>query len=177
MYKPTEIKILLIGEAPPPGGKTYFYKTPEKYTPTNKIESDTSLPGTIFNHFFKRRPLNTEEYGKFLDKLKRHGIFLIDIYEAPIKIRGNLEESLPIVFSEQNIDDLKQRVNKLISPDTTIVFLLARSYPKRYLSRLKAVLGNAEFVRWIEFRMNPGRLLSIDAPLYFCSKSKLTGLV
>jgi hypothetical protein len=28
-YKPKEIKILLIGEDPPPNGKSYFYKVPE----------------------------------------------------------------------------------------------------------------------------------------------------
>ena len=79
-FKPDAIKVLLIGEAPPPNGKSYFYTIPEKY-PTIKysIEDDTSLPATIFNHYFGRRPLNEKEYEKFLCLLKEKGVFLIDI--------------------------------------------------------------------------------------------------
>ena len=87
-YKPVMIKILLIGEAPPPNQANYFYKVPDKY-PTKKstIENDSSLPATIFNHYFSRRPLNEKEYEKFLCLLKEKGVFLIDIIHKPLEIR------------------------------------------------------------------------------------------
>jgi hypothetical protein len=39
-YKPVAIKILLIGEAPPPNQTNYFYKVPDKY-PTRKSTIET----------------------------------------------------------------------------------------------------------------------------------------
>jgi hypothetical protein len=55
LYKPESIKVLLIGEAPAQNG-SYFYKVPEKYpTRNSSIEDDTSMPATIFNHYFGRR--------------------------------------------------------------------------------------------------------------------------
>jgi len=58
-YKPKNIKILLIGEAPPHNRKSYFYKVPDNYTPKKPIIKDYSLPATIFNHYFGRRPSNS----------------------------------------------------------------------------------------------------------------------
>ena len=109
--KPHTIKTLLIGEAPPPNGKSYFYKVPEKY-PTRKssIEDDTSLPATIFNHYFGRRPEDPQEYEQFLKCLKERGIFLVDILNKPIVIRkkdGSIDEgNLKILYR----DDYKKFV-------------------------------------------------------------------
>ena len=42
-YKPESIKVLLIGEAPPPNETSYFYKVPDKYPSRNTtIENDTN---------------------------------------------------------------------------------------------------------------------------------------
>ncbi len=55
------------------------------------IEQDRSLPATIFHHYFLQRPQSQEDYTALLAKLKDAGIFLVDILDEPIKIRGNKE--------------------------------------------------------------------------------------
>lgn len=136
-YKPVMIKILLIGEAPPPNQTNYFYKVPDKY-PTRKstIENDSSLPATIFNHYFGRRPLNEKEYEKFLCLLKEKGVFLIDIIHKPLEIRRKDKslnsENIDILVSPQNLNDLIARIEKLpITDETKIIFLLARNNYKK----------------------------------------------
>lgn len=52
-YRPKVIKTLLIGEAPPLNGKTFFY-LPKQINFMNSIENNTSLPATIFNCYFGR---------------------------------------------------------------------------------------------------------------------------
>ncbi len=68
-YRPLKIKTLLIGEAPPFSGKKYFY-LPD--TIQNRIrEENTSLPATIFYHYFDTVPRDVVEYEKFLIELQR----------------------------------------------------------------------------------------------------------
>jgi hypothetical protein len=86
-YRPKTIKTLLVGEAPPFSGKTYFY-APCMLPNAIPVENDRSLPATIFNHYFQERPRTTGQYINFLLKLKEKGIFLIDICTEPIKVRG-----------------------------------------------------------------------------------------
>ena len=84
-FKPKEVKILLVGEAPPPSGKTYFY-VPKPMSNKRPIKDDRSLPATIFYHYFKERPETVERYIELLNKLKDMGIFLVDIIDEPIRI-------------------------------------------------------------------------------------------
>jgi len=155
-FKPQKTKILLIGEAPPPNGKSYFYAIPEKY-PTRKysIEDDTSLPATIFNHYFGRRPNNPEEYKHFLECLKERGIFLIDIINEPIEIRKKdrslNQENIDKLISDNNLNELEIRINSLKNNDTKIIFLLAR---KKYLKSLRIKFPNYSFVTWKCFRLD-----------------------
>jgi len=159
-YKPSLIKILLIGEAPPPSGKKYFYKVPENYFPSKSIENDTSLPGTIFNHYFGKRPNNSLEYENFLEQLKENGIFLIDMINEPLKIRdrkldnGINMTNLEKLFSDHNLRNLKNKVNKLKNEETISIFLFARNYKKIYKDILKDNFPDSEFIRWIDFRLN-----------------------
>jgi hypothetical protein len=61
---------------------------PEKYSiPKSKIEDDTSLRATIFNHYFGRRPNDRNEYLEFLICLKERAIFLIDIINEKLVIK------------------------------------------------------------------------------------------
>jgi hypothetical protein len=84
-YRPSVIKTLLIGEAPPPAGKSYFY-LPYQMSRAS-LENDTSLPATIFGHYFGRKPDDKVEYITYVESLKEMGIFLIDIVEQAIQIR------------------------------------------------------------------------------------------
>ena len=163
-FKPNEIKILLVGEAPPPNGKKYFYQVPEKYTPSKTIKEDTSLPATIFNHFFNRRPISSIEYMDFLNQLKTKGVFLIDMINEPLKIRdreaknGINQENLERLFSEENLTVFKEKVEKLITNETDIIFLLARNYRKAYKDKLKNNFSSVKFIRWKDFRLEKNKV-------------------
>ena len=169
-FKPDTIKVLLIGEAPPPNGKTYFYAVPEKY-PTRKssIEDDTSLPATIFNHYFGRRPNDTKEYEQFLECLKEKGVFLIDIINLPLEIRKKdkslNQENISTLVSDSNLNDLSERVKKLpVTNETKIIFLMAR---KNYQKKLKDSIKNKfhtepTYISWKDFRMNTKDAVQIN---------------
>lgn len=77
-YRPDIIKNLLVGEAPPSSGKTYFY-VPKALSDDIPIRDHRTLPATIFYHYFQTRPISKNEYTDLLLLLKKKGIFLIDI--------------------------------------------------------------------------------------------------
>jgi hypothetical protein len=165
-FKPVKICILLIGEAPPPNGIKYFYNVPDNYSPLKSIEDDTSLPASIFNHYFGKRPKNSEEYRIFLDCLTKNGIYLIDMINQPIKIRdrklkGGLNiENLDKIFSDDNLSKLMSKINQIIEAETQIIFLFPRRYKKELKEKLKAYLDNhlainrITFRYWKEFRLD-----------------------
>lgn len=149
-YKPNVIDTLLIGEAPPNNGKNYFYKVPPNYKPSGQhLIKDTSLPSTIFGHYFKSRPQNSREYDLLLKQLSDRKVFLIDMFEAPIEVRNN-RKNMGIILSESNLKDLADRVSSLVHTNTKIIFLLAR---KGYEKRLKQKFSNAKFSYWKDFRI------------------------
>jgi len=162
-YKPDLIKILLIGEAPPSNGKKYFYKVPEKCSFSKKIEDDRSLPATIFNHYFNKRPQDSDEYKKYLDCLRNNGVFLIDMINEPLKIRDDKEkgginkDNLDKIFSDMNLYLLKTRISGLINDKTQIIFLVPRNYKKVLKNKLSELLGIAldrnNYFPWKHFRL------------------------
>lgn len=148
-YRPESIKTLLIGEAPPPGKKTYFY-VPKMLSLGKSIEDDTSLPSTIFNHYFHKRPETIEEYEQYLIKLKQNGIFLIDILDEPIPIRDNKENENYLVTK---IPELREKIKtmRIDLAERDWIFLLARNSYKTYLNREFPI---AKKIRWKDFRLN-----------------------
>jgi hypothetical protein len=118
------------------------------------IEKDTSLPATIFHHFFGCRPGTVKEYAELLDGLKAKGIFLMDILDEPLRIRGNngiVRESLEYLVS--CIPSLRERIaaRGITVDDEDIVFLLARLH---YQKHLKQEFPQARFSRWKDYRMS-----------------------
>jgi len=87
-YRPVAIRTLLVGEAPPPSGKTYFY-VPRDIQTTRPIENNATLPATVFNHYFRALPRSVDEYHEFLMRLRADGVFVADICEEPIRVRGS----------------------------------------------------------------------------------------
>jgi hypothetical protein len=149
-YRPAIITTLLIGEAPPPSGHKYFY-LPESMSASKSIENDTSLPATIFHHYFQTRPATQENYLELLYKLKEMGAFLIDIYDQPVRVR---ERNKP-----PNIQPIVEAIPKLREkmvrrgievPDERIVFLLARNHYKKVLQQY---FPDSKTVPWIDFRL------------------------
>lgn len=154
-YRPAKITTLLVGEAPPPAGETYFY-VPRRLSNAVPISMDRSLPSTIFNHYFGRRPAELDEYTNFLYDLQRAGVFLIDIHQAPIKVRDCPEGMAEIKRSIPKLREYMKRRGICI-PDRKIVFLLARGDYKR---EIRAEYPEAALIRWMDFRMNVELLLS-----------------
>lgn len=149
-YKPKCIKILLIGEAPPHNGTSYFYKIPAKYP-----LMDTSMPFTIFNHYFNKCPNDKIQYKDFLECLKSREVFLIDIINKPLEIRKNRKFNFPNIAKltcSNTFKNLKQRIKRLSNCDTKIIFLLPTGRP--YIKKLQKVFPNASFVNWKCFRLD-----------------------
>jgi len=147
-YRPDVIETLLVGEAPPPNGQTYFYM-PTALNNRRAIRDDSSLPATIFCHYFLRRPEGKKEYVKFLNCLKKRGVFLVDIYDQPIKVRGSTEGELKIVEAIPNLYEKLRERNIDMKMQRTI-FLLARNSYTKYIRRY---FPYAERIPWIKFRM------------------------
>ena len=148
-YRPSVIKTLLIGEAPPPSGTSYFY-VPSKMALTIPIEKDRTLPATIFNHYFGVRPQSDEEYVAFLRTLRDNGVFLVDICDEPVQVRQ----------SPEGIERIRSEIPKLASKlaergitvaEDQMVFLLAR---KDYQADIRRAFPSAKRFRWKDFRMN-----------------------
>ncbi|HNV94754.1 MAG TPA: hypothetical protein PKI84_06810 [Methanofastidiosum sp.] len=155
-YRPKKIETLLVAEGPPPSGKRYFY-LPTKMNSDRDIRNYRSLPATIFYHYFKAIPNSIEDYELLLLRLKERNIFLIDILDAPLKIR---DRSFPNGVNKKNYDILISKIPKLkdkihdrgISvPEDRIIFLLARTIYKKELVK---EFPNSKFFRWIDFRLS-----------------------
>ena len=155
-FKPKEVKVLLVGEAPPPSGKTYFY-VPKPMSNKRPIKNDRSLPATIFYHYFRERPETVERYIELLNKLKDRGIFLMDIVDEPIKISdrkvkgGIIQENLEYIINQ--IPLLRNKISSrgINIEDENIIFLLAR---KNYKRHLVGEFPNSHKIRWIDFRLS-----------------------
>ncbi len=155
-YKPKKIKTLLIGESPPPSGKTYFY-VPKPMSNKRLIEDEWSLPATIFYHYFKERPETIERYIELLERLKDEGVFLIDIVDDPIKISDRkvkgciVKNNLEYLISRIPLLRNKTRSRGIDIEDENIIFLLARKQYKKYLDE---EFPKSQKRKWIDFRLN-----------------------
>ena len=151
-YRPGAIETLLIGEAPPPNGKRYFY-LPTTMGNNLPIERNCSLPATIFHHYFKTLPADEEEYHELLLRLKQLRVFLVDIVDEPTRVRGSPDgvrrviEAIPKLRAK-----LKRRTINI--EDKRIVFLLARN---KYRKEIRKAFPESSLVPWMDFRMGTWR--------------------
>ncbi|NPA68881.1 MAG: hypothetical protein GXO50_09770 [Chlorobi bacterium] len=159
-FRPDKIKTLLVAEAPPPSGQKYFY-VPEKMNPGRNIENYSSLPATVFYHYFKSIPGTKKEYLQYLDKLKEKGVFLTDIIDKPLKIRDKTQKNQ---INKKNLEYLilqipllrnKLKQRQIIIDDKDIVFLLARN---NYIKHIRKEFPESKLIRWKDFRMNIQKL-------------------
>ena len=148
-YRPDNSQTLLVGEAPPPNRTSYIY-VPENMRNAQNVQNDRSLPATIFNHYFGRRPADKNEYRDFLLRLKKLGVFIVDIYDQPIKVRNNQKGLEKIVVAIPKLRG-KLRDRGILVDEKRMIFLLAR---KNYTRQIRENFPNAKLVRWIDFRMD-----------------------
>jgi len=151
-YRPDVVETLLVGEAPPPNGKSYFY-LPATLRNTRSIRDNRSLPATIFYHYFQKLPASEEEYADFLSRLKELPVFLVDIFDKPIKVRGSPEGMRQIV---EAIPALRAKLKRrdIEVAEKRIVFLLAR---KNYRKQISEEFPKSSLVPWIDFRTRSAR--------------------
>lgn len=154
-YKPHKIKTLLIGEAPPPDGESYIY-IPHVPVP------ETSLPSTVFQHYFGKKPSTIEEYKAYLEKLCEHEIFVMDICDLPLRIRN---DNFPDRVDPQQLAVLISHIpllyQKIISrginiPGEQIIFLMARN---RYYRQIRENFPKSKAFLWRDFRRSREMLL------------------
>lgn len=148
-YNPKENTTkLLIGECPPHNGETYFYLPA---VPVREI----SMPSTIFQHYFNKKPQTIPEYESFLIKLYNNGIFLMDICDEPLHI---VNHDFPGWVDPEQLEILKSHIPKLkekienrginISPKN-IIFLPARN---KYNRQIRDNFPNSQIISWANFR-------------------------
>jgi hypothetical protein len=146
-YRPEVIETLLVGEAPPPRGETYFY-LPATMRRTKQIRDNRSLPATIFHHYFQELPRDEKEYVDFLLRLKAQRVFLIDIFDSPFKVRDSTEgvrqivEAIPLLRG-------KMKSRNIEIKDGRITFLLARNDYRRHI---RQEFPRSRTVPWVDFR-------------------------
>jgi hypothetical protein len=117
---------------------------------TVPIEKDRSLPATIFNHYFQERPKTKYQYVDFLLQLKEKGIFLIDICNEPVKVRGSPEGVARIIAEIPKLQQ-KMAARSIHVPDRDIVFLLARN---SYVKHIRDQYPESQRFTWKDFRMS-----------------------
>jgi len=147
-YKPHKINTLLVGEAPPQSGKSYFY-SPTKSGKVNEI----SLPSTVFKHYFGKLPQNRKEYLSFLDSLFDMGIWVIDITDKPVKVWKEKYVLDMDVIQEiiNSLPVLKNRIKDLEVDEKDVIFLAAR---RNYKKDIRKLFPASTVVEWSKFRNN-----------------------
>jgi hypothetical protein len=148
-YRPSIVRTLLVAEAPPKGGHTYFY-VPKSMNPGIPIARQSSLSATIFYHYFREIPATEKRYAELLNRLKRRRIFLIDICDEPIGVR-NSPEGLQRITREIPKLRAKLRRLKIRIGEDRIIFLHAR---KNYSRKLRSAFPTSRHTCWMCFRMN-----------------------
>jgi len=160
-YKPENIglktKTLLVAEAPPPSGTSYFY-LPGKLAKYENIEDARTLPHTIFYHHFTDIPLTIGKYEEYLKRLQKMEIFLMDILDEHLKIRDSSSSS---GINQENYKKLLLQISKLRDKiknrgiqieDENIIFL-DPYHVYSYHKELKKEFPESEIIRWIVYRL------------------------
>ena len=104
-YKPTDVKILIVGESPPVGG-TFFYDRSKMTIYTKKA----------FENAFNKSFVDEKE---FLDFFKSQNCYLDDICLTPV---NNMEKQQREQMLQNSIADFSKRL-KSYQPDVIIVAL------------------------------------------------------
>jgi len=139
-YKPSECKVLIIGESPPISGcYIYCLDNPffnKKYNKPGKpvMVTKQSFPGIIATAFFNDsfKELKYEPV-KFLTTFKDQGIFVMDALSYPV---DGFSSSLRAKLVLDNLKVLKAKIEELTFEDDYRIFMFL---PKRTLTALRVI--------------------------------------
>lgn len=148
LYKPREIKLLLIGESPPIT-ENYFYKM------NNYDNRGQSLPAKVLRGLLgEQTKFCRETHLTGLKSLKSSGIFLSDICAFPIDA---FSAQYRVKFIEKSIPDLETKMQDLETGKNEIIWVLP-SATRKELSLKKHMklrknleelgLSDNNFVQW-----------------------------
>eukprot|EP01112_Ceratiomyxa_fruticulosa_P009125 TRINITY_DN237_c0_g1_i5.p1 TRINITY_DN237_c0_g1~~TRINITY_DN237_c0_g1_i5.p1 ORF type:complete len:170 (+),score=34.57 TRINITY_DN237_c0_g1_i5:197-706(+) len=90
-YKPDEIRLLLVAEAPPSADDRYFY--------FEDVPTQDALFRYVTKILFSLPPSRSREKIPHLKMLKDNGVFLIDVQETPIEGKAKLKPHIPSLVS------------------------------------------------------------------------------
>jgi hypothetical protein len=122
-YKPRQIRLLLIAEAPPCNLDRFFYFEDVKKQDSLFLE----IMGVLYPNqkaAYLASGRDTEGKKDLLETFREDGYWLMDLSEVPPEVTGQPLESC--------VPDLLQRLQRLVSPDTPIVLIKANVYDLLY---------------------------------------------
>ena len=121
-HKPKRVKVLFIGESPPPlnGNPRYFY--------LEQVDKHDYLFVAMMQALYKVDFVNLGRVPKLkarlLKRFKKDGYFLIDAVEFPLN--GSPSDKKKIIL--ENADQLIQRVRQVCHKDARVVLIKANIY-------------------------------------------------
>lgn len=118
-YRPKHIRVLLIGEAPPCALDRFFYFEDVKKQDSLFLEIMGSLYPDLKKQYLDSGR-ETELKKELLETFQSDGYWLLDLYETPVEETGN------------EVQELLEKLKKLITTDTYIILIKANIYDLCY---------------------------------------------
>ncbi len=126
-YRPSDIRWLLVAEAPPCDESRFFYYTDVGDHDSLFIETMDAIFGDRYPDLFRGKKRETGEIRvrkqEFLELFSREGFYLIDAVDRPIT-KG--ENNLKVVAA--GVSELAEKIGDLVSEKTKIVLIKASVY-------------------------------------------------
>lgn len=155
-YKPSEIKTLIIGEAPPDGGTRFFYyDNVPQYDYLFLAVMGVLYPTETLLYKINRTP---KEKKKLLERFKADGFYLMDLYPMPLdkKPKGKGKSFFAEVFMRRfnNEQIAKNCIIVLLNPAKVLECPLKSLGHKVFVLPFPLYGGKAEFVQQFREIMN-----------------------
>jgi len=126
-YRPSDIRWLLVAEAPPSDESRFFYYTDVSDHDSLFIETMDVIFGDRYPDLFRGEKRKTSEIRvrkqEFLELFSREGFYLIDAVDRPIT---GEQDNFKMVAA--GVPELTERINGLVSVGTRIVLIKSSVY-------------------------------------------------
>lgn len=126
-YRPSDIRWLLVAEAPPCDESRFFYFADVSDHDSLYIETMDVIFGDRYPDLFRGEKRKTSDIRvrkkEFLEQFTREGFYLIDAVDRPIT-KG--EDNLKVVAA--GVPELAKKIDGLVSSRTRIVLIKASVY-------------------------------------------------